>query len=51
MGKGLRPHHTLMVIPGEYCGKTRGWRAGPAQFRPRLGPAPTPRGGMGNRAV
>lgn len=28
VGKGLRPHHTLMVIPGEYCGKTRGWRAG-----------------------
>lgn len=28
MGKGLLPHHTLMVIPGEYCGETRGWRAG-----------------------
>ena len=27
MGKGLLPHHTLMVIPGEYCGETRGWRA------------------------
>lgn len=24
MGKGLLPHHTLMVIPGEYCGETRG---------------------------
>lgn len=40
MGKGLLPRHTLIVIPGEYCGEMRGWRTGHAQLGPRLGPAP-----------
>lgn len=48
VGKGLRPHHTLMVIPGEYTAERRGGGArGPAQFRPRLGPAPGGKGEQG----
>lgn len=40
MSNGLLPHHTLMVIPGEYCREMGGWRAERAQLCPRLGPTP-----------
>lgn len=42
MSNGLLPHHTLMVIPGEYCREMGGWHAGRAQLCPRLGPTPPP---------
>lgn len=49
MGKGLLPHHTLMVIPGEYCGETRGWRAEAGSALAYAGTRPPGRMGDGAR--